>query len=1334
MSISSRVAIVGMGGLFPSSATPERLWADVLAGADRSRDAPPGRWMLDPDAVFDPAIAAPDKVYSRRGYFLDDVPLDASPALAGLDPVVHLTLFAGRQAFASGVTNGLDRRRVGVILGDIVLPTEKASILARNVLGRTFAEKVLGAAPSPEAFDPRDRHAVGLPAALLAAELGLGGGHYTLDAACASSLYAIKLAADELLAGRADAMLAGGVSRPDCLYTQMGFSQLRALSPSGRCSPFDARADGLVVGEGAGVFLLKRLADAVRDGDRILAMIAGVGLSNDVGGGLLAPNSEGQLRAMRAAYADAGWAPTDVDLIECHATGTPVGDAVEFASLKALWGRDGWRPGQCVIGSVKSTVGHLLTAAGASGLAKVLCALRERTLPPTANFSSPPPALGMEASPFQVLKAPREWPRRSEATPRRAAISGFGFGGVNAHLLLEEYDECIPTRSASEGKGSEPSPSLALRVGIDAPAIAVVGMDARFGPWDSLRSFQERVLGGRADEPRPPRHDWGVADSAWGRREGLDAHSLAGFYVEELRVAADRFRIPPRELQEALPQQVLMLLAADAALAGVKLADEDRPRTGVFIGLNLDLNTTNFHFRWWALKHAEEWAERLGLTPSSPEYAAWKRELIEATGPALNANRVMGALGSIAASRIARAFHLGGPSFTLSSGDTSGLRAVAAAVRALQRGELDAGLAGAVDLAGDVRSLLAARAEGRTVGEGAAAVVLKRLDDAVRDGDTVYAVVKDVGDAEPLEILEGADGDVGCAGAASGMAALVKAVLRLHRQLLPPSQARPARPWLRDRIDGPRRVAVGVGGREHLLLEEWDAVACVDHPERLQPLGHRNEALFVIDGNDIAALTRGMDRLRARLDSPGHGIEEDARAWFRDHPGAADEPLAVAFVAQDRIELRGQIEWARHGLAEATTPPPALRDRVFFSPRPLGPSGKIAFVYPGSGHDYPGMGRELALQWPELLRRQDAENERLCSQFVSSIFWDEAPGRTPDARQKIFGQVALGGLTTDLVRLFGVRPDAAVGYSLGESAALFALRAWAGRDLMLRAMNESTLFAGDLTGRCDAARKAWKLPPEAPVEWTAGLVVDRAVEEVRAALVGVERAYLLIVNTPRECVVGGDRAAVEEVGRRLGRAPLPLPETSTVHCPVAREVAGAYRRLHLLPTTPPPNVRFHSAALGRAYELTEDSAADAILAQALDTVDFPAVIEAAYRDGVRLFLEMGPGASCTRLIGAVLGDRPHRARSVCAPARTAFPPCCGCWECSSPSAWPWICDRSMAGKLRRRSGSMGWRPGGRWSSPSAGKRLRPPASSLDQARPSCRRSLRANWRRCWGRP
>ncbi len=227
----------------------------------------------------------------------------------------------------------------------------------------------------------------GLPAMVLAEALGIGGGSFTLDAACASSLYALKLAVEELRSGRCDVMLTGGVSRPDCLYTQMGFSQLRALSPSGRCAPFDAGADGLVVGEGAGILVLKRLEDAVAAGDRIYATIAGVGLSNDIGGNLMQPDSRGQVRAMRAAYQEAGWGPGDVDLVECHGTGTPVGDGVEFESLSEVWrGRQTEAGKTTVIGSVKSNVGHLLTAAGAAGLMKVLLAMRYKKLPPMANF------------------------------------------------------------------------------------------------------------------------------------------------------------------------------------------------------------------------------------------------------------------------------------------------------------------------------------------------------------------------------------------------------------------------------------------------------------------------------------------------------------------------------------------------------------------------------------------------------------------------------------------------------------------------------------------------------------------------------------------------------------------------------------------------------------------------------------------------------------------------------------------------------------------------------------------------------------------------------------
>ncbi|MDR3637011.1 MAG: polyketide synthase, partial [Isosphaeraceae bacterium] len=392
-----RIVIVGMAGLFAGSPDLKRFWDVIATGTDATSEPPPGRWLLAPADAYDPRAGTPDKVYATRGGFVEPFTVDVrsldveATLVARLDPLFQIALHVAHQAWQSARTEGVDRNRVGVVLGNIVLPTETTSELARETLGRTF-EECLGVAGEPaRAIEPLNTSAAGLPAGLIARALGLGGGTFTLDAACASSLYALKLAADELIAGRADAMLTGGLSRPDPLYTQMGFSQLRALAAGGRPRPFDAKGDGLIVGEGGGILVLKRLSDAIRDGDTIYGVIAGAGLSNDVDGGLLAPSSEGQLRAMRAAYENAGWDPREVDLVECHATGTPVGDAVELASLTALWGNDGWRRGQCVIGSVKSNVGHALTAAGAAGLLKVLLALHHRTLPPTANFEAPGP-------------------------------------------------------------------------------------------------------------------------------------------------------------------------------------------------------------------------------------------------------------------------------------------------------------------------------------------------------------------------------------------------------------------------------------------------------------------------------------------------------------------------------------------------------------------------------------------------------------------------------------------------------------------------------------------------------------------------------------------------------------------------------------------------------------------------------------------------------------------------------------------------------------------------------------------------------------------------------
>ncbi|NTV48029.1 MAG: acyltransferase domain-containing protein [Geobacteraceae bacterium] len=1349
------VAIVGIGGIFPDAPDLDSFWENIRSGRSATRDVPAGRWQIPADEAFDPAAGAPDHVYSRRGCFIDQLPdaatldgLAIDPArLEGLDPLFHLLIHAGKRALEDGVTTSLDRSRVGVIIGNLALPSETSTLLARNWLGRTFEEKLTGHGATPAPTSPFNKYVAGLPAGILAQALGLGGGNFTLDAACASSLYAIKLAVEELLSGRADAMLTGGLSRPDPLYTQMGFSQLRALSKRGICSPFDAAGDGLVVGEGAGLFLLKRTADAVAQGDRIYGIIKGIGLANDVGGSLLAPMSEGQLRAMRAAYKKAGWKPGDVDLIECHATGTPVGDAVEVASLKQLWDGAEGDKNCCVIGSVKSNIGHLLTAAGGAALTKVLLAMQAGTLPPTANYNTPQPGMELEQSPFRVLNTPEPWLRRTDNTPRRAAISAFGFGGINAHLLVEEW---LPAASA-EGCSNIPEIISSPEKASSSP-IAVVGMAADFGPWNNLRDFQERVLGGDpATEPTKPGKWWGADGSNWFHQEGLDRTPFRGFYHADVAIAPDRFRIPPREMEEMLPQQLLMLQTAAAAMQDAGLDREDNLNTGVFIGIALDLNSTNFSLRWSLAGQAAEWAKEMGRELSAEELAAWTKQLREATGPALSANRTMGALGSVVASRIAREFRVGGPSFTQSSEESSGVRSLETAVRLLQAGELDRALVGSVDLAGDLRAVLGHHAlrplspsgralpfdhsaDGSVIGEGATALVLKRLADAERDGDRIYAVIRGIGssggDLQPggdiayghalerayadagvspatvgyLEANAGGNGDedrreamalasffdiesmadrscavssvkadIGHSGAASGLASIVRACLALHQEIIPACRGieqpyneltssgplfvpQSSSYWLHNRADMPRRAGVsscGIDGScSHVVLEGRDSQPPETSSDRVAPLGGDTEFIFALAGNSPDDVKVELDILHSNiLTNKDNNLCELARNSNAHYTASADKPLAMALVARNRDELEALIEQGKRTLAAGGLPPdtvPALRDRLFYSPTPLGRDAKIAFVFPGSGNHYSGMGMELFSRWPEILRRQNTENLYLRSQFQPELFWNGAPNSEIDNNHRavIFGQVATGCAVSDLVRSFGVQPSAVIGYSLGESAGLLALRAWQDRDAMYSRMQESTLFTHDMAGECRAARQTWGLGENETVNWSLGVVQAQAAE-VRRLLADIPRAYLLIINTPDECVIGGDAAAVEKLVTRLDCRFFPLKGVTTVHCEVAEAVSVPYHDLHLFPTEAPAGITYYSGVKGGPFEVTRESAAASILGQALHGIDYPAVIESAYSNGVRIFLEMGPGASCSRMIGSILGDRPHLARSGC---------------------------------------------------------------------------------------
>jgi acyl transferase domain-containing protein len=471
---AERVAIVGMAVLLPGADSIEGFWDNLASGYDAISDLPEGRWGPE---FYDPAARRPDRVYCRRGGFIQAVDFDPLQfgVLPSSIPDTEPEQLIALQVAAAAVTDagGADRlppsERVGVIIGR----AGSGSVAQGRFFGRVrlagFVLDVLRqilpdvgedrldlvSARINETFGPfRPENVIGLTpnltASRLANRLGLRGPAYVVDAACASSLIAVSNAVAELLGGRLDAAIVGGVHHlHDVAFWSM-FAQLGALSRRGEIRPFDKAADGLLIGEATGMVLLKRLSDACRDGDRIYAVISGTGTSSDGrAASLFSPAPEGQALAIRQAWAAAGLdpaAPDALGMLEAHGTATPTGDAAELETMTEVFGpsRGATDP---VIGSVKSMIGHTMAAAGIVSLIKAALAVSRGVQLPTLHCDDPHPQL--ERTRFAPIAAARPW---TGPGPRRAAVSAFGFGGINAHIILDQAPEPPPTARARVGK------------------------------------------------------------------------------------------------------------------------------------------------------------------------------------------------------------------------------------------------------------------------------------------------------------------------------------------------------------------------------------------------------------------------------------------------------------------------------------------------------------------------------------------------------------------------------------------------------------------------------------------------------------------------------------------------------------------------------------------------------------------------------------------------------------------------------------------------------------------------------------------------------------------
>ncbi len=1323
---NEKIAIIGLSCLFPGSNSLDEFWQNLINGVNSTSLATSSQFGADPNLYYDAQRRTHDTTYSLRGGYVQadiEIPQGMDKAAAWSLHVVREALKHSGYAYQASVL-----ARCGLIMGNLSFPTQKSHQLIAPIYDAAL-ESAIGELLGQAGFQlyrehaaDGSYHALNSPAAVVAQSLQLGGVNFCLDAACASSLYAVALACAYLLSGKTDLMLAGAVSAADPLFVNMGFTHFGAYPDKGDSQPLDANSNGLISGEGAGMLVLKRYSDAVRDGDQIYAVVGGIGLSNDGRGKHpLTPNPRGQITAFQRAYAS-GVSPESVQYVECHASGTPLGDKTELNSMDEFFGGRGVTP---LIGSVKANHGHLLTVAGVSSLIKVILSMQHGEIPATIGINDP--LTTQHFSPAQIVRQNTSWPQSAKT----AGVNAFGFGGVSAHLVLQNHEAASQTQTQSVDFGQTPA------------KMAIVGMDMQFGDCDGLEDFAQTLYDGTQHFRDLPPKRW----------KGLSEDAPQGAYIESFEIDFLRFKFPPKEDDQPTPQHLLLLKVADNAVRDAGL--QEGSNVAVIVALGTELSLHQYRSRLDLTWQMKESVRRAGLDLAEDEDYL-ESVVKDAISPPAQVNQYTSYIGNIVSSRVSALWDFSGPAFTTYSGENSVYKALEVAQILLANDALDAVVIGAVDLAGGIENVTLRReqnpvntgaatmsfdqqANGWQVGEGAGAVVLRRADKVkaqrvyamieglavmpytdpasiqetilaalsaseitpevvsyveasasgvfIQDSaeiaglNAVYAFENSQTDEVPKTALSSVKANIGHTGAASGIASLIKTALCLYERFIPatPNWSAPKLPELWDRsmfyVAGESRTWFSPNGENrygtvsgfgedgtyaHVVLS--DAVVMRDHSSFANHyLQQKPFYLFPVDADNQAELIARLGQLEADFQS-GAALQNVAQKTFAAFRNGR---YAAVMVGHDRANLLREIQMASKGIPQAfekvddwQTP-----SGSFFTANPLGSKGGVAFVYPGAFNSYPQLGQNWLHLFPSAHDHLMTLTSNPGEKIADTVLYPRSlakPGRAEikASRAKLAdNQVAMmeSGTTfavlfTQVMRqVFKLKPDAALGYSIGEGSMLWAMDAWHEGDAASEVFNASNLFKSRLFGRKEAIREAWGLPSQFSDDFWASYVLTTSFAQVMDAISHETHVYLTHVNTPTEVVIAGDPAACERVIEKIGCQSLRAPFEVAIHNEAMLSEYNEFYRLHHWPVqTVSQNVTFYSAADYEPIRMESDLIARSIGRVSCKYVDFPRLVHRAYRDGARIFVELGPGATCTRWINDTLksAGREHLAVAI----------------------------------------------------------------------------------------
>ncbi|MDZ8089084.1 MAG: PfaB family protein [Nostoc sp. DedQUE12b] len=1352
-----KIAIIALSCLFPDAKNPEEYWQNIVNQKDSTSSATVEEIGVYPTIFHNPVKGTPDKTYSLKGGYIRNFQFNPSeynlPSefVAGLDNTFKWSLYAAKQAIVqSGYWgNQTVLAKCGVILGNLSFPTKLSNQLFSPIYQQAINPAVKEllqyedfdlAVPSATKASLYNAMISGLPASIVAQALSLSQINLCLDAACSSSFYAIKLASHYLWSHKADVMLAGAISCADSLFVRMLFSGVQGYAENGISRPLDKSSRGLIPADGVGMVMLKRYSDAVRDGDNILATICGNGLSNDgKGKHLLSPNPKGQVLAFERAYNEAKVSPKTIDYLECHATGTLLGDTTEFNSIETFFGQHQAAP---LVGSAKANTGHLLTAAGMVGLTKVILSMSHGVIPATMNVSEPLTSENGTISADKIVRTATAWPNNN-ASIKRAAISAFGFGGTNSHLILEQGN------TAESVESTPPVPPT---------KVAIVGMDAFFGNCNGLDAFERSIYDGTQHFTSLPPQRWhGIENQKSVLKEyGLaDGKAPVGAYIKDFEIDTLSCKIPPNEIEKLNPQQLLLLKVSDRAVKDAKL--QEGGNVAVIVAAETEFSVHQLQQRWNLSWQVKDSLLNQGISLPAQQLSQLETIVKDSIHQPVEIGEYVSHIANIMASRISALWNFTGPAFTVSAGENSALKALEVAQMLLATGEVDAVVVGAVDLAGGVENVLFRsqfapintgvntlgydqQANGWTVGEGAGAVVLKRYEAAKEDNERIYAVIDgmsfaqgnstlsdalvkpdasaisnvckqafEMAEIQPTEVnyvevfgsgvpqedeaeitgllqaypklgnglhcaLGSVKANIGHTYTASGIASLIKTALCLYYRYIPATPkwsgvktpqvwegspfyvAMESRPWFVDK-GGTRRIAainsMGIDGSyAHLILSEEPSQEERDNRYLQQMPFH----LFPIAVSDRSTIPDILNHLQKSIEASS-SLSATASQTFATFEQQSDAKYVLSIAGRNTKELLKEIESARKGVNNAFENGTDWQTPIgsYFTAKPLGKTGAVAYVYPAAVNSYIGIGRTVFRLFPKVFEDLKSNNLYNRAADVEKLVYPRSlPKLTTrqletlekqlldDSLAMFESEIAFARYMTAIFRDdFQVKPQCVFGYSLGETSMMVAQGVWSDFEGGSNTLNSSPLFGDKLSGPKNAVREYWGLTDSPNNNFWNTYVLMATPSQVRECLKQENRVYLTQINTPEEVLIAGDDAACKRVLTTLGCNSFPAPFDHVIHCEAMRSQFEEIKKVNSLPSQNLPGIVFYSAADYQPIALESDAIAHNIAKGLCQELDFPQLVNRVYDDGVKIFLEAGAGSVCSRWIDKILGNKEH---------------------------------------------------------------------------------------------